>query len=369
MPISLGGGANPDKLYLNGHYHSAAYLGSELVWRKKLNPPTLAANGEWYKSAQAKDTITRITICGKYTPAGLPDEMWDASAKQDGSITVYRYGTELIMAGNGAERIYANASCINAFRGFKSCAAFDGLSALDTSQVTTMYGLFQSDSSLTTLDVSEWDTSRVTNMKEMFLGCSSLTTLDVSKWDTAQVKELGFAFRGCSSLTMLDVSKWDTSRVTNMYSTFFGCSSLTELDVSKWDTAQVTNMYGLFRDCASLTTLDVSKWDTAQVTNMYTMFFGCSSLAVLDMAKWDTTQVTNMSNVFYETNRLSSVILGSKFTFIGTDGHLPAPSASYISGADGKWYDTTDGVGYTPAELAAVVRSEPRTYVAVKPES
>lgn len=317
MPISLGGGANPDKLYLNGHYHSAAYLGSELVWRKKPNPPTLAANNEWYKSAQAKDTITRITICGKYTPTGVPDEMWDASAKQDGSITVYRYGTELIMAGNGAERIYANASSVNAFRGLTSCAAFDGLSVLDTSQVTSMYGLFENCASLTELDVSKWDTSHVTNMKEMFLGCSSLATLDVSKWDTAQVKTLDFVFQKCASLTELDVSKWDTSRVTSMYSTFFGCASIIALDMSKWDTAQVTNM----------------------------------------------------RNVFYGTNRLSSVILGSKFVFVDTYGYLPTPSASYISGADGKWYDTADGVGYTPAELAAVVRTEPRTYVAVKPES
>lgn len=291
MPISLGGGANPDKLYLNGRYHSAAYLGSELVWRKKPNPPTLAANNEWYKSAQAKDTITRITICVKYTPAGVPDEMWDASAKQDNSITVYRYGTELIIAGNGAERIYANASSVNAFRDLKSCAAFDGLSVLDTSQVISMYGLFENCASITELDVSKWDTSCVTNMKEMFLGCSSLVTLDVSKWDTVQVKGLDFAFRGCSSLT------------------------------------------------------------------------------ALDMSKWDTTQVTNMRNVFFGTNRLSSVILGSKFTFVDADGYLPTPSASYISGADGKWYDTADGVGYTPAELAAVVRTEPRTYVAAKPEN
>ena len=71
--------------------------------------------------------------------------------------------------------------------------------------------------------------------------------------------------------------------------------------------------------------------------------------------------------MFNGCNKLQSVTLGKDFKFVGTDGYLPTPSSTYIPQANGKWYDTSDGTGYTPKELASVTRTEARTYVAVKP--
>ena len=60
----------------------------------------------------------------------------------------------------------------------------------------------------------------------MFDSCSSLTSLDVSGWDTVKVMHMGSMFNGCSSLESLDVSGFDTGRVIVMSSMFSGCSSL-----------------------------------------------------------------------------------------------------------------------------------------------
>ena len=76
------------------------------------------------------------------------------------------------------------------------------IKGLDTSNVTSMYYMFSSCSSLTTLDLSNWNTSNVTNIERMFNDCSSLTTLDLSNWNTSNVNvaNMFYAFNNCSSL-------------------------------------------------------------------------------------------------------------------------------------------------------------------------
>ena len=96
------------------------------------------------------------------------------------------------------------------------------------------------------------DTSNVTSMSSMFDSCSSLTSLDLSNFNTSKVTDMSAMFNGCSSLTSLDLSNFDTSNVTSMYEMFNGCSSLTTLDLSNFDTSKVTNINEMFNACSSL---------------------------------------------------------------------------------------------------------------------
>ena len=282
------------------------------------------------------------------------------------------------------------------FYGCSNLTSVGDLSSWDTSKVTNMGSWFNGCTSLTSVgDLSSWDTSKVTNMYDMFEGCRSLTSVgDLSNWNTSNVTGMYGMFNGCSNLTSVgDLSSWDTTNVTNMYDMFKGCSSLTSLgDLSSWDTSKVTNMYDMFRDCSSITTLgDLYSWDTSKVTNMYWMFGGCSSLTSLgDLSSWNTSKVINMSGMFYgcssitsldlsswSTNAASSMIgmfdncsglqkvtFGENWRWVGTNGYLPVPSDSYITGADGKWYDT-DGNGYAPKNIPSY---KAMTYTAVAPK-
>ena len=93
------------------------------------------------------------------------------------------------------------------------------------------------------------------------------------------------------------------------------------------------------------------------------MFSGCKALTNLDISSVSTLQIkdeANMEHFFDGDISLQSVTLGKDFKFVGTKSYLPTP-------ASGKWYDTTTGIGYTPAELAAVVRTGPVTYSAIAP--
>ena len=217
-------------------------------------------------------------------------ESWDISEAGDGSVMAYVEddGTgnstyKLTIGGKGG--IIANESMVGYFYWFSEVTSMD-LSALDTSEVTSMDEMFAGCSSLTSLDVSNFDTSQVTDMFGMFNSCSRLTSLDVSNFDTSQVTDMGDMFKSCWGLTSLDLSNFDTSKVTDMFGMFEYCSSLTSLDLSNFNTSNVTGMDSMFSDCSNLTSLDVSKFDTSEVTDMNYMFCNCPAWNTVDQTKF-----------------------------------------------------------------------------------
>ena len=255
-------------------------------------------------------------------------ESWDISEAGDGSVMAYveddgsgNSTYKVTIGGKGG--IIANESMVYYFAGFDKMTSID-LSALDTSEVTDMNGMFAECGSLTSLDVSTFDTSQVTNMSYMFASCGSLTSLDVSNFDTSQVTDMSSMFCWCNGLTSLDVSKFDTSKVTNMSGMFSICRSLTSLDVSNFDTSNVTDMSGMFGTCMSLKSLDVSNFDTSNVINMRGMFSGGSNdfpmdIEEINVSNFDTSNVTDMSNMFSYCSSLTSLDLSSFNTSQVTD--------------------------------------------------
>ena len=302
--------------------------------------PTLAPRDTWYTNGgnaatAAKASITTINIVDSYTLTGKETASWDASAdNSEGKVTVYVEGTTLTIAGNGEDKIYANADSSYMFYEFRNLTSITGTDKVDTSNVTTfekafmfncslkrldltkwvtkkvtnLYGMFQCAYSLASLITKGWDTSGVTNMGR-FLNCpknadantvpnEAMEALDVSHWDVGKVKNFEYAFACLNALTSLDVSRWDVSNVTSMLGTFQNCASLVELDVSKWKTGSVATLEGTFFACYSLAALDVSKWDVSSVTTMRGTFNSCQSLIELDANGWDTSNVTDMSSMF-----------------------------------------------------------------------
>ena len=204
-------------------------------------------------------------------------------------------------------------NCSGWFFNFANLTIIEGIKKLNTSNVTDMSGMFDSCSSLTSIDLSNFDTSKVTNMSAMFGSCSSLTSLDLSNFDTSKVTNMSGMFAECSSLTSLDFSNLNTSNVTNMIRMFISCSSLTSLDLSNFDTSKVTGMQYMFEGCSSLTSLDLSNFDTSKVTHMWEMFSTCSSLTSLDLSNFDTSNVETMQYMFSGCSSLKTIYASDKF--------------------------------------------------------
>lgn len=300
---------------------------------------------------------------------------------------------------------------------FSGCSKLKTLniSSWNTSSVTNMSYMFTDCSSLTSLDISKWNTAKVTNMTFMFDGCTGLTSLNLSSWDvallsdatsmfrscsgltslnlgswrTSSLKDMTGMFYACSSLTSLDLSAWDTSKVTKLEATFQGCTNLTTLNIASWNVSNVTSMVSLFDNCSSLTTLNISAWRPSKVRLLTSMFSGCSSLESVDLSKWAVSTVNNTASMFEGCSRLTSLNLSTwnmssvtvyRYMFngcyrlqtvtVGTGipqlilSQLPTPSSTYIKGADGKWYNQSTKVGYTPSTLPGGVAA---TYTAAPP--
>ena len=204
---------------------------------------------------------------------------------------------------------------------------------LNTKYATSMAGMFQNCSSLTTNPpivaieewgeethtVTYWDTSNVKNMSRMFDGCESMLInpngtgwddgpLFIDKWNTSNVTDMSYMFNNCqktvyppSVATTTDGTNtyWDTSNVVDMNEMFEYCSSLTDTppDVSKWNTSNVTDMSYMFNDCSGLTEAPaVSSWNTSKVENMSALFNGCSSLKIIDISGFTFTSSTQVGS-------------------------------------------------------------------------
>ena len=198
-------------------------------------------------------------------------------------------------------------SAAGIFNDISNLEEFEGLSNLDTSQVTSMNSMFANEPKLKSLDLSNFNTSNVTDMRYLFESCYSLKNLDLSSFDTANVKDMNTMFYLCSSLTNLNLNNFDTKNVENMSNMFFSCFNLTSLNINSFNTSKVTDFSGMFSGCESLTQLEVSHFNTSNVTNMNGMFSSCSNLTKIDVSHFNTDKVTNMFQMFFGDNSLTSL--------------------------------------------------------------
>lgn len=283
-----------------------------------------------FRSSTYKEKIKNITFEDKINIPNNATASWDIGVSQNGNVMAYVIPNQtdstyydLYIQSN--TQLYANKDMSYWFDNLQSLDCINNLDLLNTSMTTNMYRMFSdtgSNSTIFTLNVSDFDTSKVTDMSAMFYraGYTSLAfTLDVSNFDTSNVKNINsmFAFAGVNSpIFTLDVSNFNTSKVTDMYNLFnkIGYSNQNfTLDISNFDTSNVTSMVSMFADAGYKSTvfaLDVSNFDTSNVTDMTSMFNGAgysNPNFTLDVSNFDTSNVTSMGSMFNSTGRNSTI--------------------------------------------------------------
>ena len=115
------------------------------------------------------------------------------------------------------------------------------------------------------------------------------------------------AFQGCESLEKADIPQGITFIEDSVFS---GCKKLESLDLSDFDTLNVIMMYDTLSHCDRLKTVDISGFDTENVVSMKNLFIGCP--------------------------KLSKIVFGKNFRFLGKfkSSYLPKPSGNMYTG---KW--------------------------------
>ena len=261
------------------------------------------------------------------------DQPIDVSLNGDNSVIAYfkdansnsKY--EMYIAANG---MIVATSLEKFFNRYMNVTTINNLNYLDTSQVTSMYTLFQRCDNLVSLDLSSWDTSNVISMVGMFNYCYKLTILNISNFNTSKVTSMYAMFNNCISLQELNLSSFDTSKVTNMQTMFASSSNEMSLStivgIENFNTSSVTDMSGMFQHCSNLTSLDLSSWNTSKVTTMKNMFYICSNLSAIYVSDlWNVNNVSDSVNMFKSATNLpnfDSSVIDKTNAHYGTGGYL-----------------------------------------------
>ena len=104
------------------------------------------------------------------------------------------------------------------FWGMTNLQSITGMDCMNTEDVTTMWGMFNSCSSLTVLDLSSFNTSKVTNMLGMFSDCSNLTTIYAGDgWSMATVSVNSNMFTNCTRLVGGKGTTYDPNHTNGYY--------------------------------------------------------------------------------------------------------------------------------------------------------
>ena len=169
----------------------------------------------------------------------------------------------------------------------------DALDGWDTSNVTTMSGMFFSTRRFNQ-PLNNWDTRNVEDMSHMFASAVKFNQ-PLDKWDTSKVRTMHGMFSKAVGFSQ-KLDTWVTSRVQDMTRMFSHTKFNHKLDT--WDTSNVRTMQGMF----SSTTFNkpLGKWNTCNVTNMEWMFL--SSQFNQPLGNWRTSQVTSMVGMFCKSH-------------------------------------------------------------------
>lgn len=214
-------------------------------------------------------------------------ESWDISEKNDGSVkawlkpysdaTVQQEGNpipvapqdvryELFIGADG--KITAPEDMSYFFKGFSNLVEINGFENLDTSEVTTMKGMFMDSSSLKSLDLSALSTGKVTDMSYMFYGCASVEEFCFEGFNTENVLYMNHMFAGCSSVKELHIDSFDTQKVINSQNMFDGCEELLKIYVgNEWLFVNVKSSDNMFRNCYFL--VGKIKYDPTRLNATY----------------------------------------------------------------------------------------------------
>lgn len=225
---------------------------------------------------------------GKYSSF---DGCWNSEIKKATSVVI-----------DDSFKKYPLASCSGMFKEFKNVITITGLGNLNTSNVTSMCGMFNYCFKLQTFDIDKLQTASVTDMANMFYNCKSLTSLDVSHFETGAVTDMSAMFKAIGDkITSLDLSNFNTQNVEDMNNMFAYINMLETLDLTSFNTSSVKNMNRMFESPCFKHIYVSELFKTDQVTRSNGMFDAyCKKLPNFNTAVLDKTHANYLEGGYFE---------------------------------------------------------------------
>ena len=127
----------------------------------------------------------------------------------------------------------------------------------------------------------------IEDMYQMFDSCSSLESLNVDGFDTSNVLNMDYMFWGCNSLKGIDLSGFNFEKCERMENMFGACSSLEYLDLSGFNAEKIKDISYMFSECRKIKYLDLSRFDMTVLEYKPEYYFlgDCDGLEILKTPK------------------------------------------------------------------------------------
>ena len=153
---------------------------------------------------------------------------------------------------------------------FNLCRNIKNIKLGKLGKIKSLEAIFYGCSNLESLDIESIDTSECNNIRALFYSCP-LQTENIQKivdmLDTSNVTTFLGPFDSCSLLEELDVSHFNTSNGTDFHNFCQNSKLLRKIDLSNFDMKKATNTATMFSGCSSLETLIIDNENLFPMTN------------------------------------------------------------------------------------------------------
>lgn len=176
-----------------------------------------------YDKSTGTITFTAGGTLGTYasSPWNRPD-----AYKVPGNLVKKIIFTQPVAAPENSNYLFSSTDSQNFLIGLES---IDGLSMLNTSNVTNMNYMFRSVSTIKSLDVSTFASDKVTTMYGTFIGMTNIESLNLKGFKTSNVSNMGFLFSGLRNIEELNLGEFDFSKTTYKLNMFSGNTRLKKI--------------------------------------------------------------------------------------------------------------------------------------------
>lgn len=145
--------------------------------------------------------------------------------------------------------------------------------------------------------IGKWDVRQVQDFRKIFFGMEEFN--EPLEWDTSNATTMEGMFDGAYRFNSSLGPKFCTSNVRSMKDMFASCFEFNQPDISKFDTSSVENMRSMFSFATSFNQ-PLTMFNTSRVVDMMHMF--CEALRFnQSLEGLDTSKVTNMRGMLAST--------------------------------------------------------------------
>ena len=256
--------------------------GEELVANMLVAPVDLSASKLTLTLTDTSDKTTSVTVSGDKIESGCIYQ-FSASAGAYASLklgTSFNTAIKTLVAGTATDYTTVDDKVKSIVFDVNS-ARIGGVVVSLASSPSKIFANYADG--VVTLSTAAPTIRLYSNSSYLFNGFNALTKIEgLTDVNTSNVTDMSYMFRQCKALTSIDLTSFNTSKVTNMSCMFSACYDLTNLDLSSFDTSSVTKMTSMFNKCTSLKSLILG--DKFSISGSASLTGMCTSMSTLSNA-------------------------------------------------------------------------------------